>query len=116
MSQQRGSAETARAVIDGLEFAQAGPTQRGAFPLATFARLRDLLASDSGEAVYELSGVHDALGRASLRLRLKATLQLRCQRCLETLALEVDSDELLVLAATQAEVDADDGGPDAPDR
>src|SRR5690242_13416163 len=109
MSQQRGSAETARAVIDGFEFAQAGATQRGAFPLGTFARLRDLLASDSGEAVYELGGVRDAHGRASLRLRVKATLQLRCQRCLDAFALDVDSDNLLVLAGSQAEIDADTG-------
>jgi uncharacterized protein len=116
MPQQRSSAVTARAVIDGFEFATVGATQQGAFPLGTFGRLRDLLASDSGEAVYEVHGVHDSRGRPSLRLRVKATLQLRCQRCLEALPLEVDTESLLVLAASQAEIDADSSGPDEPDR
>ena len=114
MSQQPG-----RAVINGLEFAQAGATQRGAFPLGTFARLRDLLASDSGEATYEVRGVRDARDRPSLRLRVQATLQLRCQRCLEALPQVVEADSLLVLAVSQAEIEADqagpDTGPDAPD-
>ena len=36
-------------VIDGFEFASAGATQEGAFPLRDFPRLRDMLASDEGE-------------------------------------------------------------------
>ena len=43
-------------------------------------------------------------------------LQLRCQRCLEPLPLEVDTDSLLVLAASQAEIEADPETVDSPDR
>jgi uncharacterized protein len=103
-------------VIDGFEFASAGATQQGVLPLSGFERLRDMLASDQGEVAYELKGMRDARGRPSLRLRVEGLLQLRCQRCLGPLAFEVKADELLVLAATQAEIDADPADVEAPDR
>jgi uncharacterized protein len=103
-------------VIDGFEFASAGATQQGTLPLSGFSRLRDLLASDAGEVAYELEGLRDGRDRPSLRLAVRGTLQLKCQRCLEALPLEVDEDELLVLAATQAEIDADPTDAEAPDR
>jgi uncharacterized protein len=103
-------------VIDGFEFASAGATQQGVLPLSGFERLRDMLASDEGEVAYELKGVRDERGRPSLRLRVAGTLQLRCQRCLGPLAFEVKADELLVLAATQAEIDADPTDVASPDR
>ena len=103
-------------VIDGFEFASAGATQQGILPLSGFPRLRDMLASDEGEVAYQLRGVRDERGRAGLRLRVEGELQLRCQRCLGPMAFEVKADELLVLAATQAEIDADPADVDAPDR
>ncbi len=103
-------------VIDGFEFASAGATQQGILPLSGFPRLRDMLASDEGEVAYQLRGVRDERGRAGLRLRVEGELRLRCQRCLGPMAFEVKADELLVLAATQAEIDADPAEVDAPDR
>ena len=103
-------------VIDGFEFASAGATQQGALPLSGFPRLRDLLASDAGEVAYELGGLRDERGRPCLRLKVRGALQLKCQRCLEAMPVEVDEDELLVLAATQAEIDADPADAEAPDR
>ncbi len=103
-------------VIDGFEFASAGATQQGILPLSGFPRLRDMLASDDGEVAYQLRGARDERGRASLRLRIEAELQLRCQRCLGPLAFRVKADEILVLAATQAEIDADPADVEAPDR
>ena len=86
--------------IDGFEFASAGATQHGVWPLKDFPRLRDVLASDAGEVVYKISGVHDDRGRPGLRLKVSGTLMLRCQRCLEPMAFEVKTDETLVLAST----------------
>lgn len=103
-------------VIDGFEFASAGATQHGVLPLSGFRRLRDMLASDEGEVAYELKGVRDPRGRPGLRLRVEGTLQLRCQRCLGAMAFDVQADELLVLAATQAEIDADPADVESPDR
>jgi uncharacterized protein len=103
-------------VIDGFEFATAGATQEGTLPIGSFPRLQDVLVSDKGEAAYTLRGVRDERGRLGLRLQVRATLQLRCQRCLGSLAYEADTDEILVLAASQAEIDADPITVDAPTR
>ncbi len=101
-------------VIDGFEFATAGATQQGILQLDDFPRLRDMLASAAGEVSYSLAGMRDERGRPALRLQVRATPLLRCQRCLEALPFEVESDGLLVLAATQAEIDAEP--PEAADR
>ena len=103
-------------VIDGFEFASAGRSLRGAWPLREFPRLRDMLAADAGEVAYEVEGVHDERGRAGLRVRAKGTLQLRCQRCLEGLAFDVNVDEVLILAGSQAEIDAAPADVDEADR
>lgn len=103
-------------VIDGFEFASAGAAQQGILPLSGFSRLRDQLASDAGEVAYQVRGLRDERGRPGLLVSVKGTLQLRCQRCLEAMPFEVDEEDLLVLAATQAEIDADPADAQAPDR
>ena len=103
-------------VIDGFEFATAGATQEGKLPLAGFPRLRDQLVSDTGDVTYALRGVRDARGRPSLHLSVRGTLQLRCQRCLGPLVHEVETEQVLVLAGSQDEIDAEPAGVEDPDR
>ena len=103
-------------VIDGFEFASAGASQRGTWPLKEMPRLRDMLANDAGEVAYEITGVRDERGRPGLRLQVRGTLSLRCQRCLEPMEFEVDTDETLVLAATLAEIHAEPADAHGPDR
>ena len=103
-------------VIDGFEFASAGATQRGTWPLKELPRLRDVLAHDAGEVAYEITGVRDERGRPGLRLKVSGNLVLRCQRCLEPMEFEVNTDETLVLAATLAEIHAEPADAHAPDR
>ena len=103
-------------VIDGFEFASAGASLRGALPIRDFPRLNDMLARHEGEVAYEVEGVRDERGRPGLRLKVRARLELRCQRCLEALPFEVQADEVLVLAATQAEIDAEPADVHAADR
>ena len=102
--------------IDGFEFATAGARQQGSWPVRKFPRLRDMLAADDGEVAYALEGAHDARGRPSLKLEVRGTLLLRCQRCLEPMPYEVNAATLLVLAATQAEIDAEPPDAIAADR
>ena len=90
-------------VIDGFEFASAGATKQGVWPLRDFPRLRDMLATEAGEVRYEIKGERDERGRPALRLQVRGTLMLRCQRCLEPMPFEVRTDETLVLAATWSE-------------
>ena len=103
-------------VIDGFEFATAGATQEGKLPLAGFPRLKDQLVSDVGDVTYALRGVRDARGRPSLQLKVRGTLQLRCQRCLGALAHGVDAEQVLALAGSQEEIDAEPAGVEDPDR
>ena len=103
-------------VIDGFEFASAGASKQGVWPLGDFPRLRDVLASDAGEVAYELEGVRDERGRPSLRVRVRGALQLRCQRCLEAMPFQADTDETLVLAGTLAEIHAEPADVNAADR
>ena len=103
-------------VINGFEFATAGATQEGTLPLSSFPRLQDVLVSNAGEVAYVLHGVRDGRGRPSLQLSVRGTLQLRCQRCLGPLAHHVHAEALLVLAGSQAEIDADPTDAESPDR
>jgi uncharacterized protein len=103
-------------VIDGFEFASAGATQQGTWPLKELPRLRDMLAKDAGEVAYDITGVRDARGRPGLRLKVSGTLVLRCQRCLEPMEFQVNTDETLVLAATLEEIHAEPADAHAPDR
>jgi len=103
-------------VIDGFEFASAGAAQQGVWPLSDFPRLRDVLATGAGEVAYEIKGVRDARGRPALRLKVRGTLALRCQRCLEPMPFEARTDETLVLAATVAEIHAEPADAHGPDR
>jgi len=94
-------------VIDGFEFSSAGASLTGALPIRDFPRLHDMLAGHDGEVAYEVEGVRDGRGRPALRLMVRGRLELRCQRCLDALPFEVQADEVLVLAGTQAEIDAE---------
>ena len=106
----------AQPVIDGFEFASAGASKQGVWPVSDFPRLRDMLADDAGEVAYQLDGVRDGRGRPSLRVRVRGTLHLRCQRCLEALPYDVQADATLVLAGTLAEIHAEPADVHAPDR
>ncbi len=105
-----------RPVIDGLEFARAGSRLQVNWPVSDFPRLRDSLHANTGTINCELEGIPEQLGRRALRLRLSGTLQLTCQRCLGELAQAVQVDEVLQLAETQAEIDAELVNTEAPER
>ncbi|MCX7961195.1 MAG: DUF177 domain-containing protein [Burkholderiales bacterium] len=104
-----------RPVIDGLEFARAGSTWFGAWPASDFPRLRDALHSDEGAIACELRGVPEVRGNPALHLRLNGVLQLTCQRCLEPLAFTVAVDATLLLARSQAQIDAEPFDAEGPE-
>jgi len=94
-------------VIDGLEFARAAARLQGAWPVAEFLRLHDVLRSTAGTLHYELRGVPEEQGRPVLRLKVDGALQLTCQRCLGALEFPLRFEVALRLAATQEEMDAE---------
>ncbi len=102
-------------VIDGLEFAKAGSRLQGAWPVAEFRRLRDALRSDEGTLRYELRGIPEERGRPALRLSVDGTLNLACQRCLGALEFQLEIEVSLLLATTQAEMDAEPLAAEGPE-
>jgi len=102
--------------IDGFDFVASGATRSGRWPLRDLPRLLPSLAHADGTLDYELQGTRDALGRNALRLRVRGVIRLGCQRCLETMDYPLDIDAMLVLAASEAEIDSDADDPAAPDR
>lgn len=104
------------AFIDGFSFAESGGALQGRWPIAGFDRLQDVLISNRGDLEYEVRGTRDALGRSALRVRLSGRLELTCRRCLGALAYPLEIDALLVLARSEAEIEAQPLDPDDPDR
>ena len=102
-------------VIDGLEFARSASRLQGVWPVAGFERLRDALRTDEGTISYELQGVPEVLGRPALRLKVDGALQLVCQRCLGAMEYPLHIEVALLLAATQAEMDAEPLDAEGPE-
>jgi uncharacterized protein len=103
-------------VIDALEFAAAGGSLQGACRVGVFERLRSTLASLDESIEYAVQGARDERGRPALRVVLGGKVRLVCQRCLGAMELPVAVDTLLVLAASQREIDAEPLEPHAHDR
>ncbi|HUJ86353.1 MAG TPA: YceD family protein [Burkholderiales bacterium] len=93
-------------MIDGYEFAASRARLSGVWPIEDFARLRPLLASDAGALEYSLEGLPDAQDRPALHLRIWGALELGCQRCLAPLEFPLRIHAVLVLARSQADIDA----------
>jgi uncharacterized protein len=93
-----------RPLIDGLEFARSGGRLSGDWPVADFPRLQGSVRPDTALR-YELEGVPEAQGRPALRLRVTGTLQLTCQRCLGALEHPLRVDVLLLLFASESEIE-----------
>lgn len=102
--------------VDGFEFAVSGESRQGRWSLHALPRLQSILVETDGHLEYDLRGALDGHGRRALRLRLHGVLKFDCQRCLDTMEFPVDLDAVLVLAASEAEIDADASDPTAPDR
>lgn len=103
-------------LIDGYTFAAARGEHDGTCAVAGFDRLQDLLSSPEGELAYSVKGTADGVGRPALRLQVKGSLKLACQRCLGALEFPLAVDVMLVLARDEAEIEAQPVEPDGPDR
>lgn len=103
-------------VLNSLEFATTNAKLKGLWPVGDLPRLRDLIVTRDGEIGYRIEGTRDDDGRAALRVHVGVRLQMNCQRCLEPMWVALESENLLVLAASQAEIEAEALEIDAPDR
>jgi len=93
----------------------------GKAPLGGFARLLAGLPGQAERMVdWRLAGETDSLGQRYLTLRAQAVVTLECQRCLGLFDLPLLAESRLLLAETEAEIEAEDtmleDDPDTPDR
>jgi len=107
---------SARTVIDSLEFARSGQQLQGAVAVAELARLTDSLFNTGGELKFLVRGGYDTRQRPRLQLTVEGLINLKCQRCLGSLAYPVAVESsLLVLTGgaggETAELDELDGIP-----
>lgn len=111
MSQQR-------LVIDSLDFARQQKRIAGRIETATLGRLADLLFDRAGELDFAIAGsVRDTAGGREQRLAvsLDGSLNLVCQRCLDSLDWRVQIRQSLNLiepGMAWPDDDLQDGGPD----
>ena len=80
----------ARHFIDSLDFARNGRELYGEVAVADLPRLQDMLADSAGKISYLIRGFQDKSGKPMLEVAINGLCQLRCQRCLNSLAYPVN--------------------------
>ena len=95
-------------VIDGLQFARAGLERRGMAGMERLPRLAQLQCSTEGLEYY-LRGGRAGNGKPCLRLSVRGSVKLPCQRCLDPVQVPIAVDAELQLAESLREIsEADD--------
>jgi uncharacterized protein len=95
-------------VIDGLQFARAGLERHGVVSMERLPRLAQLQGSTEG-LEYHLRGGRASNGRPCLRLSVRGSVKLLCQRCLDPIQVPIVVDAELQLAESVREIsEADD--------
>jgi uncharacterized protein len=92
-------------VIDAFSFAKNGERRQGSIPIADLPRLVSECANTEGDIEWSLEGGLDQFDHPKLNLRVKSHIPLVCQRCLQTFALEFDSESELILAKNEDHAD-----------
>lgn len=89
--------------IDPWRAAEGGKRIGGTIPLARLKRLVPLLASNDGEAAFDLQFAYDAQRRATVTVEVSAPLRLTCQRSLEPYVERVSPRSLLQIIGEPGE-------------
>ncbi len=90
-------------LVDAYRMARAGSSRRGEIALSRMSRLAPLLSDVQGAARYELEFHLDSQSRPLVTGRIRARLELICQRCLEPLVLDLDLDLRLGIVRSDEE-------------
>ncbi len=77
----------------------------GVFPLAEMARLLESVQTAHGEVSVSLEFGVDVEGVRYMRGRLRAAVELECQRCLDGMAFPIDSEFALALVRNMVEAE-----------
>lgn len=76
--------------VNAYRMAREGAFRRGEIAVSRMSRLAPLLCNDEGKARFELDFQLDSRSRPLVTGRVRATLELTCQRCLEPMRLDLD--------------------------
>jgi len=109
---------TGSPTIDAFEFARQERHAEGSAPLARMLRLTQGLpeqaTGEDGLARWSVQGRKGPHGEPLLELRVQAAPRVVCQRCLGPFAWKVDSETVLQVVGSEAELDDDpQDDPDA---
>jgi uncharacterized protein len=95
-------------VIDGLQFARGALERRGVVGKERLPRLAQQQCSTEG-LEYDLRGGRAGNGKPCLRLSVKGSVEVLCQRCLDPIQVPIAIDAELQLAESPREIsEADD--------
>jgi uncharacterized protein len=95
-------------VIDSLQFARAALEQRGVLGMERLPRLAKMQCSTQG-LEYHLRGGSASNGRPCLRVSVRGSVDLPCQRCLDLFPVPIAIDAELQLSESLREIsEADD--------
>ena len=89
--------------IEPLRLAELGRVLQGRLPLSRFRRLGESLVTTDGDAEVLLEFGTDEQGRPMVQGNVATELMLRCQRCLEPMALSLDLPVRLALVQSEAQ-------------
>lgn len=100
--------------VDPFRFAETRRILEGELPLRQMKRLLPLLASDEGSISVALEFGIDEMGVPHVTGRIRASLAIVCQRCLEPMAWEVDQPVALAFLRRGAGPAADEAAIPGP--
>lgn len=108
-------AQTEELHIDSVKFVREGARLQGEVPVSGLPRLSEGLVQSEGALGYELTSAQDARGRPVLKLSIRGSVALTCQRCLEPMAWEVDLASVVRPVAPEVLEKEYEDNPDEPD-
>jgi len=88
--------------VDPFRFAHDAVELESTLPLAQMKRLSTILYQPEGDVAISLAFSVDVLGTSMLRGRVQAHLNMICQRCLESMPVDVDTELALGFARSDA--------------
>jgi uncharacterized protein len=106
---------TAQHIINGLEFARKKLEIHGTIENSQLIRARDLMSSHTGIVKWALSGSVGLDGKSKLTLLIKGVVQMPCQRCLESVSVDLNLKSEFILVRDDSEIPSEDDDVDEYD-
>ncbi len=106
---------TAQHIINSLEFARKKLEIHGTIENSQLLRARDLMSSHAGIIEWALSGSVGLDGKSKLTLLIKGVVQMPCQRCLESVSVDLNLKSKFILVRDDSEIPSEDDDVDEYD-